>query len=91
MSACWNSGSNWPGTLSQGQRRRLALALALVRPHRVLVLDEPEQRLDTDGRTWLAGRLTVEKADGVAILLVSHDQGLVDAVADRVIELRPQP
>lgn len=80
-----------PGTLSQGQRRRLALALALVRPRRVLVLDEPEQRLDADGRTWLARRLTAEKADGVAILLVSHDQGLVAAVADRVIELGPQP
>nr|WP_246233129.1 ABC transporter ATP-binding protein [Nakamurella aerolata] len=76
-----------PGTLSQGQRRRLALGLALVRPRRVLVLDEPEQRLDGEGRSWLARRLIAEKADGVAILLVSHDRALVDGVADRVIDL----
>ena len=44
-----------PGTLSSGQRRRLALATAFVRPRKFLILDEPEQRLDTEGR-GLAGR-----------------------------------
>jgi ABC-2 type transport system ATP-binding protein len=45
-----------PVTLSSGQRRRLALASCLVRPHRLLVPDEPEQRLDTPGGTgWPAG------------------------------------
>ena len=43
-----------PGTLSSGQRRRLALATAFVRPRKLLILDEPEQRLDTEGRD-LAG------------------------------------
>ena len=38
-----------PGTLSSGQRRRLALATAFVRPRKLLILDEPEQRLDTEG------------------------------------------
>ena len=46
-----------PGTLSSGQKRRLALASAFVRPRRLLVLDEPEQRLDTAGLDWLAERL----------------------------------
>ena len=46
-----------PVTLSSGQRRRLALASCFVRPRRVLILDEPEQRLDVRGRQWLADRL----------------------------------
>ena len=61
-----------PPTLSSGQRRRLALASCFVRPRRLLVLDEPEQRLDAAGREWLTERLRREKAerrggaDGVA-------------------------
>lgn len=76
-----------PGTLSSGQRRRLALASAFVRPRRLLILDEPEQRLDAAGLSWLADRLNAEKADGLGILLVSHDADLVDAVADWVLDL----
>jgi heme ABC exporter ATP-binding subunit CcmA len=70
-----------PITLSSGQRRRLALASCFVRPRRLIVLDEPEQRLDTAGRAWLAGQLEAEKAAGRAVLLASHDPQLVAAVA----------
>lgn len=76
-----------PGTLSSGQRRRLALASAFVRPRRLLILDEPEQRLDAAGLTWLADRLNAEKADGLGILLVSHDADLVESVADWILDL----
>jgi heme ABC exporter ATP-binding subunit CcmA len=76
-----------PSTLSSGQRRRLALASAFVRPRRLLVLDEPEQRLDAEGLAWLAGRLQRDKADGLAILMASHDAGLVEHVADRSVRL----
>ena len=79
-----------PGTLSSGQRRRLALATAFVRPRRLLILDEPEQRLDAGGLAWLAERLNTEKRDGLGILLVSHDTSLVDAVADEVLALEPR-
>lgn len=79
-----------PGTLSSGQRRRLALASAFVRPRRLLILDEPEQRLDASGLAWLAERLVAEKTHGLGILLVSHDPDLVDAVADDVLDLGPQ-
>lgn len=76
-----------PGTLSSGQRRRLALASAFVRPRRLLILDEPEQRLDASGLAWLTERLLAEKADGLGILLVSHDTELVEAVADWIVDL----
>ena len=51
------------------------------------MLDEPEQRLDGDGRKWLAGRLNAEKEAGHGVLFASHDRGLVRAVADRVLDL----
>jgi ABC-2 type transport system ATP-binding protein len=80
-----------PGSLSSGQRRRLALATALVRPRKLLVLDEPEQRLDTAGVAWLAERLKEEKRAGTSILFASHDTTLVDAVADQTVALTPLP
>jgi ABC-2 type transport system ATP-binding protein len=76
-----------PDTLSSGQRRRLALASAFVRPRRLLVLDEPEARLDQAGLAWLTDRLLREKADGLGVLLASHDPDLVAAVADDVLDL----
>jgi ABC-2 type transport system ATP-binding protein len=76
-----------PGTLSSGQRRRLALATAFVRPRKLLIMDEPEQRLDTEGLTWLAGRLKAERAAGLAIVFASHEPSLVETVATRVVEL----
>ena len=76
-----------PPTLSSGQRHRLGLASVLVRPAALLVLDEPEQRLDADGRLWLAGRLREAADAGAAIVLASHDPAVVDHVADLVLEL----
>ena len=76
-----------PGTLSSGQRRRLALATAFVRPRQLLVLDEPEQRLDVEGVDWLAARLAAERARGLAIVLASHEPKLVDVVATRVVRI----
>ena len=76
-----------PATLSSGQRRRLALASCFVRPRRLLVLDEPEQRLDVRGRAWLSDRLRREKAAGTAVLMASHDAELIEAVADLRIEI----
>jgi len=76
-----------PGTLSSGQRRRLALATAFVRPRRLLVLDEPEQRLDTEGVGWLTNRLQTERTNGLAIVFASHEPALVERVATRVVEL----
>ena len=76
-----------PGTLSSGQRRRLALATAFVRPRKLLILDEPEQRLDTEGVRWLAQKLKSERQQGLAIVFASHEPALVENVATRVVEL----
>ncbi len=74
-----------PSALSSGQRRRLALAAAFVRPARLLVLDEPERRLDAGMRTRLAARLAQRRDAGAAVLFASHDPALVDALADEVL------
>ncbi len=76
-----------PGTLSSGQRRRLALATAFVRPRQLLVLDEPEQRLDTEGLAWLGRRLKEEKDAGLAIVMASHEPSLVEAVGARIVRV----
>ena len=76
-----------PGTLSSGQRRRLALATAFVRPRKLLILDEPEQRLDTEGVSWLAAKLKAERQQGLAIVFASHEPALVESVATRIVEL----
>jgi ABC-2 type transport system ATP-binding protein len=76
-----------PGSLSSGQRQGLQLAAVLVRPRRLLILDEPEQRLDPGARRWLAGLLQREKADGAAVLLATHHVELAEAVADQAIVL----
>jgi ABC-type multidrug transport system ATPase subunit len=76
-----------PPTLSSGQRRRLALASCFVRPRRLLILDEPEQRLDASGRRWLIAKLRAEKDAGTAVLFASHDPEIVEQVADERLEL----
>ena len=76
-----------PSTLSSGQRRRLALATAFVTPRRLLILDEPEQRLDVEGVEWLGNRLKEELRDGLAIVLASHEPSLLAAIGAREVRL----
>ncbi len=76
-----------PGSLSSGQLQALQLATVLVRPLRLMVLDEPEQRLDPAARRWLGGLLRDEKEAGAAILLATHHTELAAAVAEHVIVL----
>ncbi|GAA1374248.1 ABC transporter ATP-binding protein [Luteococcus sanguinis] len=76
-----------PTTLSSGQRRRLALATAFVRPRKLLVLDEPEQRLDVEGIEWLGQRLRRDLDEGLAIVMASHEPSLVAALGARSVQL----
>jgi ABC-type multidrug transport system ATPase subunit len=80
-------GDALPGSLSSGQLQALQLATVLVRPRRLLILDEPEQRLDPGARRWLAGLLAGEKAAGAALLLATHHTELAAAVADHALVL----
>lgn len=74
-----------PDELSSRQRRRLALAAVLARPRRLLVLDEPERRLDHVTRRALARRLVAEREAGIGVLLVCHDAEFVSAAATDVL------
>ncbi|MCP2263860.1 ATP-binding cassette domain-containing protein [Promicromonospora thailandica] len=76
-----------PHTLSSGQRRRFLLASALVRPRDLLVLDEPEQRLDTAMRGRLADTLRAEADAGTAVLFATHDDRLLAATGARALHL----
>jgi ABC-2 type transport system ATP-binding protein len=76
-----------PSNLSSGQRRRLALAAAFARPARLIVLDEPERRLDTAMRDTLAQRLASARSAGQAVLFASHDADVVRTVAGSAVLL----
>ena len=76
-----------PYTLSGGEKRRLSVATAVATSPRVVVADEPT--FGQDARTWatLAGMLADLRDDGCGLVLVTHDEALVDAVADDVLAL----
>ncbi|QMS56324.1 SkfA peptide export ATP-binding protein SkfE [Kocuria varians] len=76
-----------PYELSSGQRRRALLATTFLRPFALLILDEPEQRLDGEMRSWLTARLVEHRESGAGILVATHDQGLADAVGTSRVAL----
>ena len=72
------------GTLSGGQKKRLALAQALAVSPEILLLDEPTNHLDIAAIEWLEDLLT---GSNVAMVFVTHDRRFLDRVATRIIEL----
>ncbi|MFC9996013.1 ABC-F family ATP-binding cassette domain-containing protein [Nocardia sp. NPDC127526] len=71
--------------LSGGERRRTALAAALVRELDLLVLDEPTNHLDVEGVQWLAEHLLARRS---ALVVVTHDRWFLDTVATRTWEVQ---
>jgi len=72
------------GTLSGGEQKRLALEALFRAPFDVLLLDEPDNFLDIEGKRWLEREI---RASAKTILFVSHDRMLLAATATRVVTL----
>jgi ATP-binding cassette subfamily F protein uup len=72
------------GSLSGGQRKRIALAAALINPSDLLILDEPTNHLDNDTIDWLEQYLNKRKG---AVLMITHDRYFLDRIVNEIIEL----
>ncbi|MBN9185149.1 MAG: ABC-F family ATP-binding cassette domain-containing protein, partial [Microbacterium sp.] len=76
------------GTLSGGQRRRVALAALLAQDLDVVALDEPTNHLDVEGIAWLAGHVKRRwTANAGALLVVTHDRWFLDEVCTATWEV----
>lgn len=74
------------GTLSGGQKTRLALAKLLLEKNDLLILDEPTNHLDIQTLGWLEGYL---QSYSGALLIISHDRYFLDKISQEVCELTP--
>jgi ATP-binding cassette subfamily F protein uup len=72
------------GTMSGGERRRVALAALLIGEHDLLVLDEPTNHLDVEGVAWLAAWLKQRRG---AHVVVTHDRWFLDEVNEATWEV----
>lgn len=72
------------GELSGGQRKRAALAAALLGNEEILLLDEPTNHLDQGMATWLENELKRRKG---SLIMVTHDRYFLDSVTNRIVEI----
>ena len=77
-----------PFALSGGQKRKLALACALVIHPEILLLDEPFSGLDAEGEKQIISALQKEHQKGTTILMVSHDPNTLCEISDRIIAIQ---
>lgn len=82
--ALWTA---YPTTFSGGEQQKVNLARALIRPYRLLLLDEPTASLDAMARKALVERLHVLKAQGVAMMAVLHHAEDAADLIDRQLEV----
>lgn len=72
------------GTLSGGQKKRVAMAAVLAQETNLLILDEPTNHMDSDMIEWLEGFLKAYKG---AILMITHDRYFLDRVTNQIVEI----
>ena len=72
------------GTLSGGQRKRVALARLILESPDLIILDEPTNHLDIEIIEWLENYLTRSR---ITLLMVTHDRYFIDRVCNRIIEI----
>ena len=72
------------GSLSGGQKKRIALCNALLRQPELLILDEPTNHIDLEMIEWLENYFTKEK---ISLLMVTHDRYFLERVCNEIIEL----
>lgn len=80
-------GERFPHELSSGQTQLFGLALVLARPFEVLILDEPEQRLDPEHVESVIRVLRSRRDDGATLVVATHSAVLAEALADHTLEL----
>lgn len=80
-------GERFPHELSSGQTQLFGLALVLARPFEVLILDEPEQRLDPEHLKKVIRILCARRDDGATLVVATHSQVLAGELADRTLRL----
>jgi ABC-type multidrug transport system ATPase subunit len=80
----WDARDLFPHNYSRGMRLKLGILMALIRPFKVLILDEPASALDPEGTALLVNKLTELKEQGAAILLTSHNQDFSSQLGNEV-------
>ncbi len=80
-------GKKFPNELSSGQTQLFGLALVLVRPFEVLLLDEPEQRLDPGRIALLADVILTRRRAGATIVVATHSEILARRIAGQTLLL----
>ena len=80
-----DQASKYPGQLSGGQQQRVAIARALCMNPRIMLFDEPTSALDPEMVKEVLDVMSELAAQGMTMLVVTHEMGFARAVADRVI------
>lgn len=85
-----DSRLRFPHELSSGQRQLLGLAILLARPSKVLIVDEPEQRLDSTHVEALSTQLRAHAQTGGVVVMATHSDLLEQLTAARALRLEEQ-
>lgn len=79
--------ARFPHELSSGQTQLFALGLVLARPFDVLIIDEPEQRLDPEHIDMVIDALRARRDNGATVVVATHNPRLAEALADHTLWL----